>query len=260
MVEKTVKQGDTVSGYAQKYGHTTEKIWTHAKNKKLRERREDANILYPGDKVFIPERELKEESASTQQRHRFRKLGSLEISVAVLDVHHSPLADVKYYFVVDREEQEQKSTKKKGIAKARIPYHSSEVVLHLPWGEFPLELGCLDPARTVKGIQKRLMNLGINPGPIDGVLGPKTARAIRDFQLAESDAGLSPTGQADEQTIKRLREVHDRQQLEGIHNTVESHDPDSVKDMPDDEIDSETWEEKDVDDDLGAYDDSLEHI
>lgn len=34
----------------------------------------------------------------------------------------------------------------------------------------------------IRDIQVRLSQLGINPGPIDGVMGPRTAAAIREFQ------------------------------------------------------------------------------
>lgn len=34
----------------------------------------------------------------------------------------------------------------------------------------------------VRDVQSRLMRAGINPGPIDGLMGPRTAAAIREFQ------------------------------------------------------------------------------
>jgi lysozyme len=37
---------------------------------------------------------------------------------------------------------------------------------------------------TVRGVQTRLMELGFEPGPIDGVSGPKTTSAVRAFQRA----------------------------------------------------------------------------
>lgn len=44
---------------------------------------------------------------------------------------------------------------------------------------------------TVRGIQHRLKELGFDPGPIDGALGPKTKAAIVGFQSAH---GLKPDG------------------------------------------------------------------
>jgi murein L,D-transpeptidase YcbB/YkuD len=42
---------------------------------------------------------------------------------------------------------------------------------------------------------------GHDPGSIDGVMGPRTARALKDFQKAE---GLQATGQLDSQTREKL--------------------------------------------------------
>jgi peptidoglycan hydrolase-like protein with peptidoglycan-binding domain len=52
-----------------------------------------------------------------------------------------------------------------------------------------------------KNAQQALQAKGYNPGPIDGVHGPRTSAAIRDFQKAE---GLTVTGQLDGDTRARL--------------------------------------------------------
>jgi peptidoglycan hydrolase-like protein with peptidoglycan-binding domain len=49
--------------------------------------------------------------------------------------------------------------------------------------------------------QKRLIELGYNPGPIDGLLGKKTRAAILQFQ---KDQGLSITGSFDLSTQEKL--------------------------------------------------------
>jgi len=51
----------------------------------------------------------------------------------------------------------------------------------------PLNIAHLNPIDNahdngVSGIQARLRNMGYNPGPIDGILGPLTQEAIREFQ------------------------------------------------------------------------------
>ncbi len=45
------------------------------------------------------------------------------------------------------------------------------------------------------------MDKGFNPGPIDGVHGPRTTAAVRDFQQKEN---LTVTGQLDAETNARL--------------------------------------------------------
>ena len=57
-------------------------------------------------------------------------------------------------------------------------------------------------ARTM-WLQKLLVSIGYNPGPIDGIIGRKTRTAITGFQIAEM---LPASGEFDTQTVKRLRE------------------------------------------------------
>lgn len=50
-------------------------------------------------------------------------------------------------------------------------------------------------------IQERLTLLGLYPGPADGIMGPKTADAIRTYQ---AESGLSVTGKADKELLLHL--------------------------------------------------------
>jgi peptidoglycan hydrolase-like protein with peptidoglycan-binding domain len=53
----------------------------------------------------------------------------------------------------------------------------------------------------VKAIQEALKSKGFDPGTPDGVIGPKTSQAIRDFQKSEN---LPVTGRIDDKTAKAL--------------------------------------------------------
>ena len=55
---------------------------------------------------------------------------------------------------------------------------------------------------TIVAVQKELANLGYYHGPIDGLIGPQTERAISWFQSVDK---LSVTGQIDDPTLKALR-------------------------------------------------------
>ena len=50
-------------------------------------------------------------------------------------------------------------------------------------------------------VQKKLKELGYDPGFPDGIWGKKTTSALKSFQ---QDNGLSATGQLDEQTRAKL--------------------------------------------------------
>lgn len=250
----TIKSGDCLSSLGERYRIPWKKIWQDSANEPLRKKRGDPDVLYPGDIIYIPDFEKKMEFGATEQRHRFRlKLNPIWIRVAVLDILHQPMADVPYHFVVDGEPQPEAQTTSEGLAEVKIHKAESEVVLHLPWGELPVELGRLDPANTIKGIQERLKNLGIDPGLIDGRMGPRTAAAIRQFQELELK-GKKATGVPDEDTVKRLREFHEKVVLDGEVNRVEENPDEAAEPMRKDEIEEETAEET-VD-----FDDEMYHI
>jgi hypothetical protein len=53
----------------------------------------------------------------------------------------------------------------------------------------------------LRSAQQALQAQGFDPGPIDGVMGPRTSAAVRDFQQKEN---LTVTGQLDAETRARL--------------------------------------------------------
>lgn len=56
-------------------------------------------------------------------------------------------------------------------------------------------------SHDVRAAQQALRDKGFNPGPIDGIHGPRTTAAVRDFQQKEN---LTVTGQLDAETSARL--------------------------------------------------------
>jgi outer membrane protein len=50
-------------------------------------------------------------------------------------------------------------------------------------------------------IQSKLKSLGYNPGPVDGIWGPKTEEAVKAFQY---DSGLAATGRINRRTKTKL--------------------------------------------------------
>lgn len=55
--------------------------------------------------------------------------------------------------------------------------------------------------RSVLQAQQILAELGYDPGPLDGLLGPSTRSALKQYQL---DRGLPQTGELDEATAEAL--------------------------------------------------------
>ena len=68
-------------------------------------------------------------------------------------------------------------------------------------GDFPPDANGLTRADRI-AVQRTLAARGFDVGTIDGVIGPLTEAAIRDFETAQ---GLEVTGQANRALLARLR-------------------------------------------------------
>lgn len=53
----------------------------------------------------------------------------------------------------------------------------------------------------VKAVQEALKGKGHDPGPVDGIMGPRTSTALKEFQKSQ---GLRETGQLDAETRSKL--------------------------------------------------------
>jgi hypothetical protein len=63
-----------------------------------------------------------------------------------------------------------------------------------------------DPELTwaeVLDLQRRLATLGVNPGPLDGITGPRTIAGVQRYQELK---GLAATGKVDRQMLKLLQQ------------------------------------------------------
>jgi hypothetical protein len=56
-------------------------------------------------------------------------------------------------------------------------------------------------SEQVKAVQKALQDKGMDPGPVDGIMGPKTMAALKAFQ---KDQKLTESGRLDDQTREKL--------------------------------------------------------
>ncbi len=240
----TVDPGDSLSLLGERHRIPWQTIWEHPDNADLRRRRGNPNILHPGDRVFIPEPKPKEVSCAPNKSHRFRTSGAVWIRIAVLGIDHQPVPDIAYHFILDGAAQPPGNTNDEGIAEIRLPAGVRNVVLSLPWGDLPVDIAELAPAHTIRGIQQRLRNLGIDPGPIDGLYGPLTARGIAGFQAI---VDLPVTGTIDAQLIRRLRHVHERETLDATCETLES-TPAESNDVPDRKAAEVSVDDADLDD------------
>ena len=91
----------------------------------------------------------------------------------------------------------------KKTIKVHVPWVREKFALHYERVIEADVLVCSAP--SVLGLQVRLMGLGYDPGPYDGILGSKTVAALRNFQ---ENQGLEVTGQADEGTQAILADLY----------------------------------------------------
>jgi LysM repeat protein len=215
MPTHNVAQGDTLISIAHQYGFTDwQKIWDDPQNAELRKTRSNPMVLYPGDKVFVPEKEVRIFERRTAATHTFRmRRLTCTFSVYLKDECDKPYAGCKYELKVGQDTftgqvasdglviHEVKPDSKTGQLKLwPDPADPKEVYT------WEIKVGHLDPIETVSGVQARLNNLGFRAGPVDGKLNATTKEAIEAFQLR---IGYQvPTGEIDDRTRKALLAAH----------------------------------------------------
>ena len=92
-------------------------------------------------------------------------------------------------------------------AHGAAPPQSHWVVVRHEAPAGPSEHGARTPKpQFVREAQRALRDLGYDPGPIDGIVGPQTHAALAKYQGAEN---LPVTGELDSETMARL-DVHRR--------------------------------------------------
>jgi hypothetical protein len=187
-----VQQGECLLTIAARYGAGGWKtLYDDPGNADLRKTRPNPNILFPGDKVFVPEKgDLKGVDCSTEKRHRFTvKIPRTGLRVVLEDADEKPLAGKKYVIKIG-EKEIQGVTGADGLIETEVPVNECNASLSAwldaddtddPDFESELLIGHLDPVSTVSGIQARLKNLGFHCD-VDGVLGPQTNAADSRFR------------------------------------------------------------------------------
>ena len=203
----TVRQGDCLVNISHRERLDWQIVWDHPKNRELREKRKSPNILKPGDKLFIPEIELKEYSEPTEQRHRYKvKLAKVKFTLTLKNLG-KPRANEKYVLKVDGQTDREGQTDKNGTFTEKIPAHTMAGTLILGENQdrYTLHFGGIDPIDEISGVKSRLFNLGFYYGAINDETDDDLNRAVAEFQRT---AKLAGEGKLTDETRKKLAEVH----------------------------------------------------
>ena len=165
-----VKQGEHLAGIAAKFGFRRFlTIWNHPENAALKELRKNPNILFPGDRLFIPDRTPKEEAVPTDRLNRFvAAVDRLVLRIKVLEQNDKPIhGDCSLVVGSSATQMPQKGDIFEGaidtsveVAELDFPISPAEKLRP----KIALSVGHLDPVDTLHGQQQRLNNLGYFAG------------------------------------------------------------------------------------------------
>jgi Putative peptidoglycan binding domain/LysM domain len=202
----TVKQGEHLSTIADNFGfydHLT--IWNDPGNEKLKAQRKNPNVLFPGDKVFIPDKQQKGLICETTELHRFQvRMQKLELRLVVRDVNGNPLPNTKCHLDVDGEISEL-VTNAKGQVIKKISRQAQQGQLSVGEQRYTILIGYLDPITEPSGWRGRLANLGYYLGSGDDVDEEELKSAIEEFQC---DYGLHVDGVMGRNSQAKLKEIY----------------------------------------------------
>ena len=212
--EYTVQQGDYLSKIAKDFGFTDYRvIWNDPDNAELKAKRKNPNVLYPGDKLTIPDRKLREESRPTDQKHRFVvQRPGLRLRLVLEDVYERPIANASCVLTIEGEFRKVTTDANgkideplpPGVTSARLVIQDSDQT-HLNFVDIPLKIGHLDPPEEFSGQRGRLKNLGYFPGSATSKDDPIFRSAVEQFQ---ADHGLAVDGICGPITQGKLKDVH----------------------------------------------------
>jgi hypothetical protein len=217
-VHYAVRQGECLSSIAKKCGFPDyATIYSDPKNAAFRKKRPNPNVIFPGDNLYIPDRNVKEIPCATDQPHRFILTEkTVYLRLCLQDDLHQPYRNTKYRLRVESVDFTG-ATDSAGMLKQKIPADAVDGEITIfpfpddlsdPGYTFTLMVGHLDPIDEDSGVDARMTNLGFGPQNTDD---PEPAdhdrgEALKAFQ---DRFGLKITGVADDATRQKLRALHD---------------------------------------------------
>lgn len=237
--EYKARQGDCISSIAADKGFFWETLWNHPDNAELKKKRGDPNVLMPGDVIQVPEKELRSEKSATDQKHVFKRksvpaklrmrlvepeeededdaassnavvgAGRHEEPDYVEDPQQTePRVNVAYELHFDGTTIENETDGDGYLEEAIPPGTRSAKLVVMPGTEeeeiYHLALGKVDPIDDLRGVRKRLQNLGYAVDAGDKMT-PALEAALLSFQEHNS---IEMTGDADDETVDTLKKLH----------------------------------------------------
>ena len=208
-----VQQGEHLSRIAAEYGFADYRtIWLHPNNADLKNTRQNPNVLFPRDVLFIPDREQRSESSSTNKRHEFRLKGSaLKLRLALENLYENPLDNSKGELRLEDRTCDVMTNGQGRIDQPILPTTQNVILIIRDRQELfnnaqiAIKIGSLDPIEEVSGQAGRLSNLGYYFGPLEPVDEKEFRSAVEEFQC---DHSLLVDGICGPVTKTKLKQAH----------------------------------------------------
>jgi len=244
--EKTyiVEQGDCISSIAENEGFFWETLWNA--NSDLKSKREDPNLLVPGDEIIVPEKQAGMVAGPTEKRHRFLRKGVPAKLRLVMERDDLPIKDTDFILVIDGVSHEGK-TDSTGLLEIAIPPNARKGHLTILDLEIELELGGLDPIEEDTGVQGRLQNLGFYHGEIDGKIGPLSEVAIEEFRAFKGLPEGKQIGQELRDALVARQDEEHETEAEEVDDADEDESCTDVDAVDEDETDEEDDDDSEID-------------
>jgi hypothetical protein len=209
----SVQQGDHLAKIAKTFGFSDwQTIWKHPNNADLKNKRQNPNVLYPGDVLYIPDRQVREESCTTDKQHTFvKKTSDLKLRLTLRDQYEQPVADASCNLILGSRSNII-TTDGNGKIEVDIQADDREGVLIFQSSEtpfnntpIPFRIGDLNPPDETSGQVARLNNLGYFAGDLDHPDPAAFQSAVEEFQC---DNNLTVDGICGPVTQAKLKQEH----------------------------------------------------
>lgn len=211
----TVAQGETLGRIAKQYKFSSGlNLYNHPANSEFRKLRPNPDLIFPGDRLTIPDVDAKPLIVSTGRQHMFCiKRETEKLRLKLQNRRGVALTNKKVVLTLGGEKIDS-VIGADGVLEVDLPKgDEQEGVLDVfmnpdveePTHRFELLLGHLDPVETLSGVQARCNMLGFDCGVADGVMGSKTRAGVKAFQKAN---GLDVDGVPGPKTKAKLQEVY----------------------------------------------------
>jgi hypothetical protein len=187
----TVQQGDHLAGIAKAFGFSDWRtIWTHPNNADLKKNRQNPNVLYPGDLLYVPDRQVRQESCSTDNKHSFvKKASDLKLRLTLRDQYEQPIANASCSLILGAS-SDTVTTDGSGNIEVDIQPEDHDGILIIQNPETPFEnaqisfkIGDLDPVLETSGQVARLNNLGYFAGDLQQPIRRPSNRPWKSFNV-----------------------------------------------------------------------------